>query len=323
METKRDLNIDAIKGISILCIIIGHVHLSNWLPTWSVALFFVTAGYFAKPKTPIYFLKSSFKRLLLPYIYCSVIIVILAYLLEKQTTFFLYSALFGSGTISCFKDSYFWNVYRIGPIWFLPALFIARTTFNFLLQHTSSNRIYVYSVIISILVYYFSHFVTLPLSINQGLVALPFYASGYITKKYKILDIDNIYLLFLGVLSFIAFNYSEFGLAGMIFDNLYVNIGFGFFMIYPFFYCFNRIKDNNIMKKALIWIGENSLLLLAVHGIDFIFRISFSIIPQTNLMYSILSMIFVPIFDCTCVIVVAQVTIFFKGAYHKIRNNKE
>ena len=146
--TGRLQYIDIAKGIAILAVIIGHAAirltgLSHGAATivavcftFHMPLFFLLSGYFLHYERPFNWKKEA-KRLVVPYIVAALVIVIL----EALTTFFLRdqpqgmslrryvaewlnAAVFGAASLT---GKELWpQVFRIGAIWFLLALFWAR-----------------------------------------------------------------------------------------------------------------------------------------------------------------------------------------------------
>ncbi len=132
-EKTRIQYIDIAKGISIICIILGH--LNSWqitrvVFTFHVPLFYFITGYFTDDRLPVKaFIKHKARTLLIPYAFTCMVIILLAAL--EYGLFFgveaawraaldwSYAAAYGAG------DSYTSPFYikSIGAIWFLWASF--------------------------------------------------------------------------------------------------------------------------------------------------------------------------------------------------------
>ena len=70
--SKRKNYIDIAKGLGIICIVIGHALtkgtlLRRWVFTFHVPLFFIVAGLTFVPKNSRGYIKTRFKRLMVPY----------------------------------------------------------------------------------------------------------------------------------------------------------------------------------------------------------------------------------------------------------------
>ena len=93
-DKKRIDFIDVAKGISIICIIIGHLsinEINRFVFTFHVPIFFLITGWFIKAETPDKkFIKKKVTSLLLPYeVTCIALIVINAALILIFYTLFL------------------------------------------------------------------------------------------------------------------------------------------------------------------------------------------------------------------------------------------
>lgn len=120
----RDRNIDAVKGIAIILVVMGHIctgipGLVKWIYSFHMPLFFLISGYLQEGKERrqfVPFLKKKACDLLYPYCTFAVLGTLGNALIVKNRDIFIQtviSRLFGVTTES--------NV--IGPIWFLMVLF--------------------------------------------------------------------------------------------------------------------------------------------------------------------------------------------------------
>lgn len=144
-SSSRLLYIDSARGLGMLLVIIGHVYaLDN--PFFSViygvnvTLFFMLTGYMdglKNTKRPfISQLKNDFKKIMLPYIFYS--ILVLVWQLIR-----LY--VFDFGSTAEIKSNVFdmVSLYGISSLWFLSTLFIAKTIFSSLSANISKRSLYV------------------------------------------------------------------------------------------------------------------------------------------------------------------------------------
>ena len=122
--------LDIAKGISIICIILGHLDsspINRVVFTFHVPIFFLISGYFVDNKLKILdFIKNKAKRLLIPYyITCLVIILLAVYwalylgTIKGTLIYWLKASLYAAGS----PHSKPFHIDQIGAIWFLWALF--------------------------------------------------------------------------------------------------------------------------------------------------------------------------------------------------------
>lgn len=82
MNKNRNHAIDIMKGIAILCVILGHIETlpiigKNLINSFHMPLFFIIAGYFYRPATNYKAkLNKDFKRLIVPYIATGAVILV-------------------------------------------------------------------------------------------------------------------------------------------------------------------------------------------------------------------------------------------------------
>lgn len=189
----RDSKYDIMKGIAILCVIIGHLpslppSLFRLILSFHMPLFFMLSGIFFRPEK--YSLQRDIKRLLIPFLFsCGVI--------------FLIRIIKSSNLISSFENmacEIFWSCGaihdcewfssepRIGVLWFLIALFFARA-FYFCVCKIVSSEIYrtLLCVFLSVIgVYLDTTIIYLPFALNQSLSILIYLQFGHLIAKYSI-----------------------------------------------------------------------------------------------------------------------------------------
>ncbi len=188
----RRLNyIDIAKGISMVCIILGHLgnpSINRVVFTFHVPIFFLITGFFINEKTTLKeFIKIKARTLLLPYfITCAVIIVlgtVKGFLTGDALSAFktwLYASFYGAG------DSYSEPFYikGIGAIWFLWATFWASCFLKISLKMKPPTRL-LWVILLFLLGYYSRNICWFPFSIQAGACAVLFMYTGYLAKKCK------------------------------------------------------------------------------------------------------------------------------------------
>lgn len=204
----REKWVDNAKGIAILLVIIGHV--SGGLEgMWDfkfvygvhLVMFFVLSGYtLKKRKITREFVNQKFARLMLPYFYTCLAIIIAdvfnSYYLNQDSSINTISNILGRDLLRSFFASGTYRTFggielgtRIGAIWFLPAILFAIIIFEILLNCIIDNRsVGIISGIIALLGYLSARFIWFPFSIQSGMMACFFLWIGYVIKQQKLLD---------------------------------------------------------------------------------------------------------------------------------------
>jgi fucose 4-O-acetylase-like acetyltransferase len=218
--------LDFIKGIAIICVIIGHgeqeTSLQNlfiFIFSFHMPIFFIISGFlFADGNSiKLSFGEIAYKRfrsLILPYLITGLIcflVEIFIYLYNSTDysyTFLLYggknflqSLCYGAGKEVILLDTVFMTV---GNAWFLPSLFSAIIIFYFFLKLFEKYSIVIQSIIIILLTYAGSmigQYIYLPWSIDISLVSQIFVFSGYLMRKYKIFEKKTPIWLFIAAAS--------------------------------------------------------------------------------------------------------------------------
>ena len=201
--TTRNLELDIMKGISIILMIFAHTeyvgNAYNLIYSFHMPLFFLLGGYLSKDNCTLdsfmrYTIKGL-KRLLIPYLITMMLICLWIWrfeILKFRFNLSLYpiiNLLWGSGD---FLESYFGTLY-VGPVWFLFNMFITKEIF-FLLRaiiekynktcFSTKWIVIITSFIISILsIICYPKIEPIPWDFIPGLGALMFYATGWYMKK--------------------------------------------------------------------------------------------------------------------------------------------
>lgn len=192
---KNDQNrleyIDIAKGIAMICIILGHVGISDInkvVYTFHVPIFFFITGYFVSNKRSTgEFCKNKARTLLVPYyVTCAVIIVvgvIKGYFLGDASGAFsrwAYASIYAAG--DTYKEPFF--IPQIGAIWFLWATFWGSIFLRISLNMKKAVRI-AFIAGLFVFGYYSRSIFWFPLSIQAGACATFFMYLGYLLKGAK------------------------------------------------------------------------------------------------------------------------------------------
>lgn len=209
---ERDSTLDAMKGVGIMAVIIGHLsdYFTAFIFSFHMPLFFITGGYLYKQKETWLSVKSDAKRLLIPYFATAVILLIYQILativwgtggIDKR----LISIFWANGSNN-HTSAYFSDAPAIGAIWFLWALFWCRLIYNQIARKT--NNIYILGTIclsLTVLgIWLDTKIINLPLAILPGLGALLFFWVGHYIRSLGGFEKIPIYIVILGLFLWIV-----------------------------------------------------------------------------------------------------------------------
>lgn len=138
---NRNSTIDVMKGIGIICVVIGHSSFTadsivKFIYSWHMPLFFILSGYFYKECEISDRFRKDLRILMWPYIFAVISIAIVA-LVEKSLfnidhlNHIVWGGLFGTPRALYNPDTFFGQGY-IGALWFVPAIFMCRVIYNIL-----------------------------------------------------------------------------------------------------------------------------------------------------------------------------------------------
>lgn len=186
-ESHRNPEFDIVKGIGMVLMVLGHTYGPESL-LWSIIypfhmpLFYIISGYFFKEKDTITVIRTSYIRLLKPYLFICIAVTLIRFIQHLTNT-----------SIHVFDIKGI--LYGIGPGWFLLSLFWCRLFFNCIIKLTP-NYYFLISFISSssvALLYPFlsSQIKNLPplLAVPQSLSCLIFFAIGYYAKQKDLLKL--------------------------------------------------------------------------------------------------------------------------------------
>ena len=268
---------DAAKGICILSIILGHSNI-DWINQivfiYDLPVFFLIAGYFLKRTIDADFIKKKAQRLLIPYYVTGVAVSIGKLIIdkgEKPGTQIIKERL--SAMIYAAGDSWQepFEIYGIGAIWFLWALFIALIIVNHFAEHRYR------SLIIACIAYIgWSSFertgIWLPLSIQSAMLASLYVFIGYICRKnnYDPTKMRRSHVICCVLFS--AFGIQHFKGFWLV-HNYMGNGWFDFFVSLAassavIIASGHLCKNNPLTKKVLCFFGRHSLPILCFHVIE-------------------------------------------------------
>lgn len=284
ISKKRISYIDMAKGIGIILVVIGHTeftspNLITWISSFHMPLFFIISGIlFAHTKVfqkdGKTFICNKLKTILVPYAFFSVISIIASAILDYDS--------FPEDLVISLLQTVSFN--GIAVLWFLPALFLSEAIFFRLTKHTSSRiiivsvlEISVFSIIGNELYHRFytitGEYLNLLISymitvmIRTG-IAISFLAIGYYAYRLFLVKIlqRGIYWILAG--ASLALNLCI-GLSNCRVDlNQLVLGNYILYYLAAFFgsMCVICICRALPYIRPLIYVGENSLIIMVTHG---------------------------------------------------------
>lgn len=290
MSKVRDVNIDILKGIGMLLVIIGHSG-CPWpfyqaIYAFHMPLFFIVSGLFFSTKMSVWGgVKIEFRRLIASYIVICLITTGCLYLLGEHYEVFVKSALIGT-TIT--------NDYNmpLGPVWFLLALFWCRIIYRMLAEYTSIKwrTIIITSATLIVLIaklYVWEDLYKCPWNLLQGIVCMFYYHVGVLLRdntdrlqkikewnkgRKSSLLLVSFMLLVLSVGAFKKVG-SNMNLSMLQTPFLPVDllnaIGLTIALYIVICSATKHLGILNPLHEGLRWIGEHSMAIFAVHCVEY------------------------------------------------------
>ena len=178
---SRDVTFDVMKAIALFLMVAGHTvgpesPLHNYIYTFHMPLFFILSGYFAKKKGTIENISLLYDRLIKPYFFLCVTVLLLKTLVFYHNH---HSLLFD------------WEIalYGVGPGWFLLAMFWGRIIFNTLIGLPPKKYLIISFFISSFptILQWMDLYINIPFCFMQGLSCTIFIATGYFVRQKGIL----------------------------------------------------------------------------------------------------------------------------------------
>lgn len=170
------------------------------------------------------------------------------------------------------------SILAIGIPWFLIVLFMGRMLFDYLHLKLNNAKFPIVIIVCTLFGLFFSKYQWLPLSLDLTFCIMPFFYFGNYFKKINMKYRTTLY----GMVAFgvwiitLWFCY--------IFENNYMELACRRFTLFPIcyitalaatmfigYFCVKTV--NKRMAKPFVYIGENSMYILWMHIMDYLFRI--------------------------------------------------
>lgn len=266
--------IDMAKGYGTLLVIYAHLGegaLRTWMYSFHLPLFFFLSGYVFRTKDNfIEFVCGKIKSIVVPY-FCLGIPMVLFRMFERYREGAPVKEVLISLLKQLMKQERFWT------LWFIACLFCLNLAFYLLVKLCRKEwLIIIVSAVLPILglVYYEQGGLPLYWNADVCLMAIPFFALGYLYKLHaKSIDVvaDQLrfsipLFVFLGIVNVIAWRKSldASGLGLEMFYSNYGNPVFTYIAAFAGIFCV-VIVSKWITIPPLRYIGENSMLYYVWH----------------------------------------------------------
>lgn len=188
--------IDALKGLGIIFVIIGHLDapyfLKSWIYLFHMPLFFVLSGFFfsGEKNTLRNFIVKKAKQLLYPYFTFGLIYIIFDQSVIFFKNGFNYKYLVKQ-FLALFYGNYIWenNYQYIGVLWFLVTLFSVSVIYKLITLISPKCFVsFCISLVVMIIGFLVCNIITsfgirLPFGLDIALIASGFYGFGVVIKR--------------------------------------------------------------------------------------------------------------------------------------------
>ena len=258
---KRIEWIDVFKGFAIIMVVYGHIlfnnKIVNLLYTIHLPMFMFISGYLFKKENINVNVKRKAKKIIIPYLFFSIIELIYFILIESKFRSIKLTPLqCVVGILFGYYDYLEFNVH----LWYLPFFYFVIVVYNFLQNKISVKVSRIIFIVLGI-IYPFIKIINLPFSCNRFDLML-YFAIGnfYYDNKGKITIFNHskLFNFVIGtiIIVFVYISYSYFNKIGLYY------IG-GLLSIFAFMIFSKLIEKKDIILKK---VGKISLLILCIHG---------------------------------------------------------
>ena len=283
VQKNRDVTFDIMKGLGILLVLGIHYwpYLKwnyHYVHSFVMPMFFLVAGYFSKPalESVTLTIKKNSRRLLMPFVVTQLLLMVwggfqslakhdLSYLIKPGL-----SLLWGG----CDVVNSQWGSIYVGPMWFLPALFWGKTTFEFLISKIYNWFLFAVCVGISVASIVLHKYTNSPWCILQGLSCLVFLSIGYLAKQKLFPD----WVYWLALMCWpISMVYSSMEVSDCWYHLYPLDVLGACGGTWFVWWLANQIKRLGVLPMVFSWFGVNSLIVLCFHNFEWFSAISYSV----------------------------------------------
>lgn len=281
---------DYCKFFAISCMVLGHIDINDSFRTFiymfHMPVFFFLSGYFEKGRSILLTLRNVLRTLFIPYLFFSFLSLLWCWTSpvvhpELYPDMHSMQQIFLSAFIGMFLMDDTVKSFAFLPnfaLWFLVALIVVKVLFSCLYAITKYiNQKYefifwIVAVLCSVMsflllrkIYYFS--------LDSAMMGLPFYIAGFLIRQSGLL-INQLYVKYAPLLVILLGGYlwlwgrenGNINMDGGIYGHsillFYLNAMIGIcFLISISLIC------SRSLIKCILFLGENTLVVLAVHGL--------------------------------------------------------
>ncbi|MBP9759090.1 acyltransferase family protein [Candidatus Dojkabacteria bacterium] len=288
MSKSRDKNVDIYKGIAIMLVLVGHLYwnesIASLVYSFHLPLFFFVTGFFIDHSANKYtfgkYFISRVKNILFPYIIALIAflgLAISAKIKEQGISYVVFElvGIFMQSSSAALEASKYQIYY-----WFMPFFFLY-TIILFLIYKYLKNYILIVYVVSIIMAFgiYFSHRIIdypsdqVPWAIDKlpFLIPLGILGNSIWKRKETLLKRRNVLLIITG-LTLLAGLIYKIDLRILFIKDIFIYFvlalnGSIFIILLSDFLDKNLSDGNYSVKKLLVFLGENSMILYLIHGI--------------------------------------------------------
>lgn len=271
---------DALKGVGIFLMIIGHVMspIRDIIFSFHMPLFFFISGYLYKDRDAKDILFRNTKKVLLPYTLTSVFIWLL-FIVKDQNWQWGLSIFLANGT------DVVWGFegLMVGPLWFLVCYVVSVLGFHIVLKLKGKiSQLLVILLLWGVAIIIKRSFGLQPLGILNAVPAMCCLWLGYCLKDESIKRIVcfNWAIVIGFIIWIVCLIYGKVSMAGLIY-RLWVVQLIGAFYATLLLYKLIKITPS-WGGEFLSYIGQLSIVILCVHAVDYMLNVSNTIVNHLD-----------------------------------------
>lgn len=299
MKVQREKWIDAVKGIGILLMILGHMYIGDqirgFIYSFHMPMFVIISGYLFRERRSVWEITSrKTKSLLVPYVCFNLAAFLIRLLLLRISGYFSWSGAWGIMKMQAkvllggnsFYKNLFINIETVGPMWFVPFLFCINIMYGLYagLRRGGKKNFDLFEFLLFFLLSFLGRWIGekiafLPWGIDCAFIGLFFFYIGVKIKQYDVLDkiLENYKWITLAALFFWIISFRKIG--GIAFATreyshyplcLLVAVA-GSIVVMVVIKELERRGKIKLLIRFLAWIGENAMFILVIHSLDFVY----------------------------------------------------
>lgn len=310
--------IDALKGIGIILVLIGHCGIENinqYIYLFHMPLFFMISGFcwnVEKNRSILFsdFIKKKFKAYVVPYLKVSAICFIIFGLganlirIGYGTEYFQQLAKYLFGIFIYSRGTTEW-LPNCSPIWFLTTLFFAELLFYWVMKAKKPILLVFLAGILGYVCYLIGK--VFPWNLDNAFITVPYLYVGCLLRRYWSHCSSSCSFILSGIASVLIFT---FGFLGGDYDGnnlslIYVKFWEALIITLSLALLCQRVVGG---AKLLIFLGQNTLIILGYnYAINAILHFIVPSIDQSWLMAGL-------------VVVLEIILVFFTNRFTRLKN---